>query len=159
MRIIGFDPGYGRLGFGVIDVEKTRIRAIAHGVMTTAATTAAPERLRELADDLDRVLAKYHPEVAGVEILYFGKSSTTGLRVAEARGVILLACARAGLAVVEVRPSQVKMAVTGYGRAAKSQVQHMVTTLLRLPKAPHPDDAADALAIAWTAANCYHSPA
>ncbi|MBI1908510.1 crossover junction endodeoxyribonuclease RuvC [Candidatus Uhrbacteria bacterium] len=149
MRVIGFDPGYGRLGFAVVEAGK----ALGFGVITTPKERAAAERLAEIAADVRTLMKQYRPERMAIETLFFSKNVTTGLKVAEVRGVLLMLAAEAGLEVVEVKPNEVKMALTGYGRADKRQMQEMVRTVFKLKKAPKVDDAADALAIAWSAAD------
>lgn len=146
MRILGFDPGYGRLGFAVIESGK----ALGYGVITTSKDDAAADRLKEIAADVRVLLKQYQPEVMSIETLFFSKNVTTGLKVAEVRGVLLMLAAEAGLKIVEVSPNEVKMALTGYGKADKRQMQEMVRAVFKLKKAPKVDDAADALAIAWS---------
>lgn len=146
-RILGFDPGYGRLGFAVVEANA----AIGYGVITTPKEHDAGERLKEIADDVRTLLRQYRPEVMAIETLFFSKNVTTGLKVAEVRGVLLMLAAEAGLNIVEVKPNEVKMALTGYGKADKRQMQEMVRAVFKLKKAPKVDDAADALAIAWVA--------
>lgn len=148
MRILGFDPGYGRLGYGVIEGKK----ALGFGVITTEKNTRTGERLAEIAADVRTILKKYKPERVVIEELFFSKSVTTALKVAEVRGVLLLLAEEFGAEVREVKPNEVKLAMTGYGRADKKQMTAMVRTVFGLTKAPKLDDAADALAIAWTGA-------
>lgn len=145
-RILGFDPGYGRLGYGVIEGKK----ALAYGVITTEKDVAMGERLAEIAADVRTLLAKHRPDIVVIEELFFSKSVTTALKVAEVRGALLLLAAEHGATVVEVKPNEVKLALTGYGRADKRQMQDMVRTVFGLVQSPKIDDAADALAIAWT---------
>lgn len=151
-RIIGFDPGYGRLGFGVLDVVKNNPVYVGCGVLTTPAGVEPSLRLLEIVLDVRVLLEKYQPQEVAIESLFFGKSSTTALRVAEVRGVLLYLAAERGMPVVEVKPVEVKMALTGYGKAKKPEMQQMITRVLGLKTVPEPDDAADALAIAWTSA-------
>lgn len=146
-RIIGLDPGYGRLGFAVIEGTN----AFGYGVITTSKDQATAERLREIASDVRTLILQYQPELMSIETLFFAKNVTTGLKVAEVRGVLLMLAAEAGLEIVEVKPNEVKMALTGYGKADKRQMQEMVRAVFKLKKAPKVDDAADALAIAWCA--------
>ncbi len=152
MRILGIDPGYGRLGYAVIDIERGKPKAVTYGVITTVAKTSMSDRLFEIAADVRSVIAKYAPERLVIEELFFAKSTTTALKVAEVRGVMLLLAAEAGMDVVEVKPNAVKLALTGYGKADKRQMQDMVKVVFDLKKAPKIDDAADALAIAWCGA-------
>ena len=149
--ILGIDPGFGRCGFGVITESGHDWKVLTHGVITTA-QQEFPARLHELARDLEALITSYHPTMLAIEELFFAKSTTTALKVAEARGVILLMAQTHGLRVVEVKPNEVKLAMTGYGKADKVQVQEMVKTVFHLEAVPRPDDAADALAIAWTGA-------
>lgn len=143
-RIIGIDPGYDRLGFGVIEGD----RALAYGVITTP-KGKIEERLKEIAADLRGLFTKYQPTLLVIEDLFFSKNVTTALKVAQVRGVVMMLAADAGISIVEVKPNEVKMAITGYGRADKKQIQEMVKTVFQLREIPQPDDAADALAIAW----------
>lgn len=146
--IFGIDPGYGRCGFGVVSCSGTEVRMLLCGVISTSARGTQSERLLELAKDLRLLLKKTKPDVVAVEKLFFTTNAKTAMRVAEARGVVLLACAEAGVSLVELTPNQVKAAVTGTGRAGKGEVGKMVVRLLGLSRVPKPDDAADALAIA-----------
>lgn len=152
MRILGLDPGIARTGFGVLDADGPRLVHRGHGCMVTPARTPHPERLALLAAKTRAVLKRYQPDTAAVERLFFTKNATTAMAVGEARGVVMAVCAEAGIPVVEYTPSAVKGAVAAYGRADKRQVQTMVKLLLKLPTVPKPDDAADALAVALTAA-------
>jgi crossover junction endodeoxyribonuclease RuvC len=153
MRIIGIDPGTATTGFGVIEHHHGRYTFVDAGVITTPAHTPMPDRLITIHEELTQVIADTHPHVAAVELLYFATNVTTAISVGQARGVILLSLAEAGLVPAEYTPMQVKQAVTGYGGAKKPQIQEMVRVLLTLPHIPKPDDAADALAIAITHAN------
>ena len=148
MIILGIDPGLAIVGWGVIEYRNTRFRTLAYGSIQTPAGMRTEERLRAIYDGMRELIEKYHPEAMAVEELFFNTNVTTGIRVAEARGVILLAAEQAGLTIQEYTPMQVKQAVVGYGKAEKKQVIMMVTMLLNLPKPPKPDDTADALAIA-----------
>ncbi len=149
--MLGLDPGYGRLGWGVVQAKGSQFFAVAYGVIETPAKTPFPKRLLALAGALEVVLAEQQPEEAAVETLFFSKNVRTAMQVAEARGVLRLVLARAGVAEVEIGPQQVKQAVTGDGRANKGQMQRMITRLLGLDSVPKPDDAADALALALAA--------
>jgi len=149
--ILGIDPGYGRMGFGCIAVSKGKTEAVDFGVMTTTSGDAIEIRLLHLATDLNEIIAHLKPDLIAVEKLFFANNSTTAMRVAEARGIVLLLAAQAGVPILEIGPAQVKKAVTGDGAAKKPAMQKMVATLLNLPRVPKPDDAADALAIAITA--------
>lgn len=148
---MGLDPGYGRMGFGVIYVEGSKIELVDYGVSTTVSGDAFESRLLSIANDLHDLFVHHQPNAVAVEKLFFGKSSTTAMNVAHARGVALLMAAQAGCPVFEFTPAQVKKALTGDGKAGKAAMQGMVKKLLDLPKIPKPDDAADALAVAITA--------
>ncbi|MFA5947338.1 MAG: crossover junction endodeoxyribonuclease RuvC [Patescibacteria group bacterium] len=153
MRILGFDPGYGRLGFGVIDVARGKASAVAFGVITTKAGEKHQERLLEIHNDAESLVKAHKPDLIAIEELFFAKNVTTGLKVAEVRGILLMLAAKYKVGVREIKPVEVKMALTGYGKADKRQMQDMVKAVFGLSKIPRPDDAADALAIAWAAQN------
>jgi crossover junction endodeoxyribonuclease RuvC len=148
MRILGIDPGLAIVGWGVIDYEKSKFRTVAYGSIQTPANTPTEKRLKLIFDGMQELLKTYTPEAVAVEELFFNTNITTGIRVAEARGIILLCAELAKIPLFEYTPLQVKQAVVGYGRAEKKQVISMVTRLLNLPQPPKPDDTADALAIA-----------
>ncbi len=148
MIILGIDPGYATVGYGVIQYEHARFTHIRHGAITTPAGLAFHLRLKEIYDDMLTLLDTFHPDAVAVEELFFNTNITTGIQVGHARGVILLACAQKGIAPAEYSPSEVKQSVVGYGRAEKKQVMEMTRMMLRLPHMPKPDDAADALALA-----------
>ncbi|MFA5586796.1 MAG: crossover junction endodeoxyribonuclease RuvC [Saccharofermentanales bacterium] len=148
MIILGIDPGYAITGFGLIQVEKQKLTALDYGVIRTDAEVPFPERLLAIDQALDELRARYKPDCFAVEELFFSRNTTTAMGTAQARGVAIVAAARAGLLVYEYTPVQVKAAVTGYGRADKKQMQEMVRVLLKLRQIPRPDDAADALAVA-----------
>ena len=146
MRILGIDPGIAIVGFGVIDSERGKQNYVRCGVITTPAGTSLSSRLDRIYADMCEVIRTFKPDVAAIEELFFNTNITTGISVAQGRGVILLACYHSGVPVYEYTPLQVKQAVVGYGRAEKRQV--MVKRILSLKTAPKPDDAADAVAIA-----------
>ena len=148
MRIIGIDPGYAIMGYGIIEKDGNRHSVVDYGVITTDKDTPMPDRLKILYNGLMDVIAEYQPEEAAVEQLYFNTNQTTGIFVGQARGVAILACANNGLGIYEYTPLQIKTAITGYGRAEKKQMQNMVRMYLGLEEIPKPDDAADALAAA-----------
>ena len=148
MRIIGIDPGFAIVGWGIIDSERGSLRPVAYGAITTPAHTSLESRLLMIQKDLEMVIEKYKPDEMAIEELFFNTNITTGIAVAEARGVILCTAHRLGVKISEYTPLQVKQAVVGYGKAEKQQVIAMVTSILRLPKPPKPDDTADAVAIA-----------
>lgn len=148
MIILGIDPGYAIVGWGVIEYNGSKFKTLGYGSINTPAGLEPSERLLMVYEGMCEIIQKYHPEQIAVEELFFNTNTTTAILVAEARGVILLSAKKAGLEFFEYTPLQVKQAVVGYGRAEKKQVISMVTTLLGLSKPPKPDDTADALAIA-----------
>ena len=148
MRIMGIDPGIATIGFGVIDSVGTNQTLCQCGVITTPAHTDLSSRLEQIYDDLLQLLDLFKPDVVSVEELFFNTNITTGISVAHGRGVILLACRKAGVKIFEYTPLQVKQAVVGYGLAEKKQVMDMVRRICKLPAPPKPDDAADAVALA-----------
>ncbi len=148
VRILGIDPGYAIIGWGMLNYERGRFAPLAFGAVTTKAGTPFVERLQTIYTELSCVLAKYTPDAMAIEKLYFQNNQKTAIEVAQARGVILLAAQHAGVPIYEYTPLQVKSAVTGFGQAAKPQVMEMTRRLLRLAEVPKPDDTADALAIA-----------
>jgi crossover junction endodeoxyribonuclease RuvC len=144
---LGIDPGTARLGFGLVEDEPAP-QAVAFGVVETSAAAAMPDRLAELFDAVSGLIAEHRPQAVAVEQLFFARNVTNALAVGQARGVVLLAAARAGLPVAEYTPMEVKLAVAGYGKADKPQMGEMVRMILGLDRVPRPDDAADALAVA-----------
>ena len=150
MRILGIDPGIATIGFGVVDSDKNGHKLINCGVISTPAHTSLSSRLEQIYDDMCQLIDLFKPEAVSIEELFFNTNITTGIAVAHGRGVILLACRKAGLKVYEYTPLQVKSSVVGYGQAVKKQVQEMTRILLHLPAIPKPDDTADALAMAIT---------
>ena len=148
MRILGIDPGYGITGFGLVDAQRGQFRLLRCGAITTPAGMDFSARLEIIYEDMKELLKVAQPDVVAIEELFFGQNVTTGIGVAQSRGVILLAIRQAGLEVFQYKPMQVKQAVVGYGNATKHQVQDMTKRLLGLNAMPKPDDAADAIAIA-----------
>lgn len=148
MRILGIDPGYAIVGYGVLEFDNMRFKVINYGAVTTDSETPFDKRLAEIYDDMCSVLDMFKPDCMSIEKLYFNTNITTGIDVAQARGVIMLAAVQRGVPIYEYTPLQVKVAVTGYGRAEKHQMQEMTKNILRLKEVPKPDDTADALAIA-----------
>lgn len=149
MIILGIDPGLATMGFGVVKKDERGIfSALDYGVVTTSKNETLPVRLAALERGVNAVIDKYRPDEIAFEELFFTKNITTGIAVAQARGVTLLACVKKCSALYEYTPMQIKQAVTGYGKADKKQMQEVVTALLRLKSVPRPDDAADALAVA-----------
>ena len=148
MRILGIDPGYGITGFGLIEGSRGQFTLLRCGAITTPPNTDFPWRLEVIYNDMTELLRVAQPDAVAIEELFFGHNVTTGINVAQSRGVILLAIRQAGLPIFEYKPMQVKQAVVGYGNATKHQVQDMTKRLLHLQAMPKPDDAADAIAIA-----------
>ena len=158
MRILGIDPGLGICGFGLIETtSRAGAKALDFGAVTTEVDAAIPLRLRELYESLVQVFDECKPDVVAVEKLFFSKNITTGIAVAEARGVVLLVAAMNDLPVYEYSPNQIKMSLAGYGAATKTQMEEMVRVHLGLEKKPKPDDAADALAVAITCGFLYQN--
>ena len=150
VRIIGIDPGTGILGFGIIEVAGGKFALVDAGVIRTPVKEDDAIRLSTIYDELSDIIAETKPQKMAVEKLFFAQNVTTGMTVAQARGVVLLCGQQAGLAIAEYTPLQVKQALTGYGRAEKKQMQEMVRVILGLQAIPQPDDCADALAVAIT---------
>lgn len=148
MRILGIDPGYGITGFGLIEAQRGQYSLLNCGAITTPPNTDFSWRLEVIYNDMTELLRVAHPEAVAIEELFFGHNVTTGIGVAQSRGVILLAIRQAGLPVFEYKPMQVKQSLVGYGNATKHQMQDMTKRLLHLQAMPKPDDAADAIAIA-----------
>lgn len=148
MRAIGFDPGTATTGYGVVEQNGSRLRYVAHGIISTPAGLDFATRLNMIFEEATRLLELFQPDVASIEKLYFSQNVTTGISVAQARGVLAVAAKRANLYIGEFSPTEVKNAVVGYGKATKRQVQEMIKVLLTLEDIPRPDDAADALALA-----------
>lgn len=148
--ILGIDPGFGRLGFGYLEVAPGRTCAIDYGIISTSAETPFEKRLHQIGEDLETLIKQRRPHIIGIEKLYFAKNTKTAMRVAEARGVILYQCAKHNISVVEFTPAQIKKSLTGDGTADKKAIQWMVKEILKLKSAPRIDDAADALAVALT---------
>ncbi len=148
MRILGIDPGYATIGYGVIDSDSARLIPVGFGAITTPPDLDFPVRLQMIYRDMGCLLAKYRPDAMSLEKLYFKSNKTTAIAVAEARGVIELAAAEASVPISAYTPLQVKQSVVGYGQAEKQQVMEMTRRLLHLEKTPRPDDTADALALA-----------
>ena len=148
MRVLGIDPGYAIVGWGVVDYAGNRFAPVDFGAVCTDAGVPFERRLDEVYAGVKEVIERTQPEVLAIEKLFYQHNQTTVIGVAEARGVILLAAAQAGLPIYEYTPMQVKQAVVGYGLAEKRQVMDMVRRLLKLKAVPRPDDAADALALA-----------
>ena len=148
MRALGFDPGTATTGYGVVEGNANRLRHVAHGAIDTPAGTHFALRLQRIHEEATRLIREHRPDVVVIERIYFKQNITTGITVAQARGVLALAAVQAGLPVAEFSPTETKTAIVGYGRAEKRQVQQMIKILLNLDAIPRPDDAADALALA-----------
>lgn len=148
MRILGIDPGYAILGYGIVEMNGNRFKVLDYGAVTTHAKMEMPDRLKVLYNSLMEIIVHHEPEVASIEELFFNTNAKTAILVGQARGVAVLACANSGLDIAEYTPLQIKQALVGYGRAEKKQVQTMVKTILNLKEVPKPDDTADALAAA-----------
>ncbi len=154
MRVLGIDPGYAIVGYGVIDYSGGRYQSVDYGAITTDAGMPFPQRLQYIYNQLVAVIIEHDPDEMAIERLYFQNNQKTAIDVAQARGVILLAAQMNNLSVSEYTPLQVKSAVTGFGQAKKPQVMEMTRRLLKLEKVPKPDDTADALAMAICHAQC-----
>ena len=152
--ILGVDPGYATVGWGVVDYQGNRFCTLDYGAVITEPGLPFERRLEQIYDEFTAIIARLRPSVMSVEKLYFNTNTTTAIGVAQARGCILLAARKGGVAVAEYTPLQVKQSVTGYGKAVKKQVMEMTRILLRLPAVPKPDDTADALALAICQAHC-----
>lgn len=155
MIVLGIDPGTASTGYGIVEREGSHLRAVEYGLLATSPDSSHGERLVAIHGGVVSLIERYRPSLVGVERLFFSRNVQTAFSVGQARGVVLLAAAQAGLPVFEYTPNEVKMAVTGYGRASKDQVQRMVRTVLGLAVVPTPDDAADALAVAICLAHSY----
>lgn len=153
MIILGIDPGYAIVGYGLIRKEGARLIPIQYGCINTEASLDTATRLKQIYDATKFIIEEYKPNEFALEKLYFNRNVTTALTVGQARGVLMLAAVEAGLPIAEYTPLQVKQSTVGYGKAEKKQIQEMVKVLLKLKQVPKPDDAADALAIAITHAN------
>lgn len=148
MRILGIDPGYAIVGYGLLEYDGMNFKVLNYGAITTEPETKFRDRLVEIYDDMSSLLEMSKPDCMSIEKLYFNTNITTGIDVAQARGVTVLAAAQRNIPIFEYTPLQVKVAVTGYGRAKKPQMQEMTKNILHMKELPKPDDTADALAIA-----------
>ncbi len=148
MRILGIDPGYAILGYGIIEVEGNRFKPMDYGSIMTDSKMIMPLRLKKIYNELCELIIKYGPEEVAIEELFFNKNTKTALLVGQARGAAILACANNNIEIFEYTPLQIKQALVGYGRAEKKQIQLMVRHILNLKETPKPDDTADALATA-----------
>ncbi|PID87207.1 MAG: crossover junction endodeoxyribonuclease RuvC [Chloroflexi bacterium] len=151
MRILGLDPGTATTGYGIVDVEEDgRLTTVSYGTINTQAHTPMPARLQIIQQELQTLIDDFQPDSSAIEEVFFGRNVTTAITVGQARGVLILTLANAEVPISEYSPPKIKDAVTGYGKADKSQVQFMVRNLLDLEETPRPDDAADGLAVAIT---------
>ncbi len=148
MRILGIDPGYAIVGYGIIDYNSNHFSVVDYGAITTKAHTPFEQRLCAIYSGMTQLISTYKPDAMSIEKLFFNTNTTTAIDVAQARGVIVLSAAQGGLDIAEYTPLQVKQSVVGYGRAEKKQVQEMTRLMLNLKAVPKPDDTADALALA-----------
>lgn len=148
MRILGIDPGYAILGWGVLDLKGNKFSVVDYGAVTTDAHEPMENRLLHIYTQLKSIIEKYRPDEAAVEELFFNNNAKTAIMVGQARGVVILACTENNVAISEYTPLQIKQALVGYGRADKTQIQAMVKAILNLKQVPKPDDTADAVAAA-----------
>jgi len=148
-RILGIDPGFGTLGYGLIDVSGSKVSLVGYGAIQTKPGEPIPNRLLKIYDRLHEIVEEYRPDEAAIEELFFFRNVTTAIQVGEARGVVLLVLKQLNVPIFEYTPHQVKQSVTGYGRSEKGQIQRVMKKFLGMSETPKPDDAADALAVAW----------
>ena len=154
MIILGIDPGYAIVGFGVLEYKNNHFSVIDYGAITTDAGTHFNRRLEHIYDEMTEIFEKYHPDAMAIEKLFYNNNAKTVIDVSQARGVIMLSAQKNGVPAFEYTPLQVKQSVVGYGRAEKKQVQEMIKRILFLEKVPKPDDTADALAMAICHGHC-----
>ena len=157
MRILGIDPGFATIGFGLITADRGQVHMVTYGAITTPAGLPLSKRLYQISTDMEDLIGQLKPDVISIEELFFNTNITTGIAVAHGRGVILCAAEKCGIPLYEYTPSQVKLAVTGYGQAEERQVMDMTPRLLHLKAVPRPDDAADALGLALCHARSFTS--
>ena len=157
MRILGIDPGFATIGFGLVEADRGQVHMETYGAITTPAGLPLSRRLYQIGTDMEDLIGQLKPDVISIEELFFNTNITTGIAVAHGRGVILYAAEKCGIPLYEYTPSQVKLAVTGYGKEEKRQVMDMTKRLLKLKAVPRPDDAADALALALCHARSFTS--
>lgn len=148
MRILGIDPGYAIVGYGVVDYNNNHFSVVEYGAITTPAGMDFNRRLELIFDEMDVIISRTKPDAMSIEKLFYNTNAKTVIDVAQARGVIMLSAQKNGIEAFEYTPLQVKQSVVGYGRAEKKQVQEMTKLILKLSKVPKPDDTADALALA-----------
>lgn len=157
MLALGIDPGTAICGYGLVDMQGSRLKAVSYGAILTNPKMRPQDRLLKIHTELTEIIRKYKPDVMGVEQLFFNRNATTAIPVGQARGIVLLTAAQNGIELVERTPLQIKQSVVGYGRASKEQIIYMVTKILHLPEPPKPDDVADALAVAICTTHCMNS--
>lgn len=157
MLALGIDPGTAICGYGLVNMQGSRLTAVEYGAILTSPKMRPQDRLKKIHTELTDIIRQYKPDVMGVEQLFFNRNVTTAIPVGQARGVVLLAAAENDLELVERTPLQIKQSVVGYGRATKDQIIYMVTKILHLPEPPRPDDVADALAVAICTTHCMNS--
>ncbi len=149
MIILGIDPGIERTGYAFLETNNKETKVLTCGCIMTSKNNSTPDRLVEIRNDLSQLIKKWKPEWLSIESLFFAANAKTAMVVGQSRGVVLVTAAENKLGIIEITPLQVKIAATGYGKADKKQVQAMIQKILKLKKIPKPDDAADAVAIAW----------
>jgi len=154
MKVLGIDPGTGRLGWAIVEKNKGQEELLGAGCLETRSNSPLPRRLLKIYEFLNKLIKKYKPDQAAVEELFFATNAKTAMSVSAACGVILLACASHKIPVTNYSPVKIKSAIAGYGKADKSQIEYMICQILELKEAPKPDDAADAVAVALTHINC-----
>lgn len=154
MIILGIDPGYAIVGYGIVSYTSNKFTVLSYGAITTKAGQPFPKRIHQIYDQLAQIIELYHPDVMAIEKLFFTNNQKTGIDVAQARGVTLLVAEQHGMPCYEYTPLQIKQAVVGYGKAVKSQVMEMTKIILKLKEVPKPDDTADALAVAICHGHC-----
>lgn len=157
MKILGIDPGYAIVGYGLVSYDNYKFKTIGYGAITTKAGIPINLRLLEIFNDMTTILETFKPEMVAIEKLFFNTNTKTAIDVAQARGVVVVACASQNIPIYEYTPLQVKQSVTGYGRAEKKQVMEMTKSILGMSKVPKPDDAADALAVAICHGHSFNS--
>lgn len=157
MLALGIDPGTAICGYGLVDMQGSRLKAVEYGAIFTSPQMRMQDRLLKIHTELTAIIKKYKPDIMGVEQLFFNRNVTTAIPVGQARGIVLLTAAQNNIELIERTPLQIKQSVVGYGRASKEQIIYMVTKILHLPEPPKPDDVADALAVAICITHCINS--
>ncbi len=148
-KILGIDPGFGRMGYGIIGITGSRVSCLNYGVIETDPSWELPERIVYIYNDIKKIIREFEPEESAIEKLFFFRNVTTAIHVSQATGVAILALQQAKIPIYEYTPYQIKQSVTGYGKAEKGQIQRTLKLFFNLEKTPKPDDASDALAAAW----------